>query len=74
MLLAVLDKLFRFGLNNRDTYVAVGGLRITEPSADLAIAGAIVQPKQTAAGQLSAAWRNRSQGDPQCIFGRTPHQ
>jgi DNA repair protein RadA/Sms len=43
MLLAVLDKLFRFGLNNMDTYVnVVGGLRITEPSADLAIAGAIV--------------------------------
>lgn len=43
MLLAVLDKLFQFGLNNMDTYVnVVGGIRITEPSADLAIAGAIV--------------------------------
>ena len=43
MLLAVLDKQFQFGLGNMDTYVnVVGGIRIAEPSADLAIAGAII--------------------------------
>lgn len=43
MLLAVLDKSFRFGLNNMDTYInVVGGIRLTETATDLAIIGAIV--------------------------------
>lgn len=43
MLLAVLEKQFRFGLNNMDTYVnVVGGLRVNETGADLAIIAALV--------------------------------
>jgi len=43
MLLAVLDKNFRFGLNNMDTYInVVGGIRLTETAVDLAIIGAVV--------------------------------
>jgi DNA repair protein RadA/Sms len=43
MLLAILEKQFRFGLNNMDTYVnVVGGLRVSETGADLAIIAALV--------------------------------
>ncbi len=43
MLLAVLDKNFRFGLTNMDAYVnVVGGIRLTETATDLAIIGAII--------------------------------
>ncbi|HBP38966.1 MAG TPA: hypothetical protein DD640_09570 [Clostridiales bacterium] len=43
MLLAVLDKNFRFGLGNMDAYVnVVGGIRLTETATDLAIVGAVV--------------------------------
>ena len=43
MLLAVLDKHFRFGLNNMDTYInVVSGIKLTETAADLAIAGAVI--------------------------------
>ena len=43
MLLAVLDKLFSFGLGNMDTYVSVvGGLRLIEPATDLAVLAAVV--------------------------------
>ena len=43
MLLAVLDKLFHFGLNNMDTYInVVGGLKVSETATDLAIAGAVI--------------------------------
>jgi DNA repair protein RadA/Sms len=43
MLLAVLDKHFRFGMNNLDTYVSVvGGVRLAETAADLAIASAVI--------------------------------
>jgi DNA repair protein RadA/Sms len=42
MMLAVLDRRLNVGLARRDTYVAtVGGVRIGEPSADLAVALAI---------------------------------
>ncbi len=43
MLLAVLDKLFSFGLGNLDTYVSVvGGLRLNEPAIDLSLVAAVV--------------------------------
>jgi DNA repair protein RadA/Sms len=43
MLLAVLDKNFRFGLNNMDAYInVVGGIRLTETATDLAIIGAVI--------------------------------
>ncbi len=43
MLLAVLEKQFRFGLNNMDTYAnVVGGLRVAETAADLAVVAAIM--------------------------------
>ena len=43
MLLAVLDKQFKFGLNNMDTYInVVSGIRLSETSTDLAIAGAVI--------------------------------
>ncbi|MEA4888979.1 MAG: DNA repair protein RadA [Clostridiaceae bacterium] len=43
MLLAVLEKQFRFGLNNMDTYTnVVGGLRVDETAVDLAVVAAII--------------------------------
>ena len=42
LLLAILEKKFSAGINNMDTYVnIVGGIKITEPSCDLAILAAV---------------------------------
>ena len=43
LLLAVLEKKFHFGLNNKDAYLnVVGGIRLNEPAADLAIVSALI--------------------------------
>ncbi len=43
LLLAVLEKKFHFGLNNQDAYLnVVGGIRLNEPAADLAIVSALI--------------------------------
>ncbi|NLV47266.1 MAG: DNA repair protein RadA [Clostridiaceae bacterium] len=54
MLLAVLEKHLRLGTGQIDTYVnVVGGLRISEPSVDLAIVAAIVSSFQNKAIRTS---------------------
>ncbi len=43
MLLAVLEKRFALGINNMDAYInVVGGLRLSEPSCDLAVLAAVL--------------------------------
>ena len=73
MLLAVLERRSRLGLSDKDVYVStVGGMKITEPAADLAIAIAIasavrdkpVKPGLAAFGEISLSGEIRGVTNP----------